>query len=161
MTLSKYFFLLLSEGSTWTSGPARPTRPFWHPWVRRHWCEYTHQFAQQVFHKDHHCAREIPTQHSFAVLQSYPQRALQMKTHRHKRALFPTERGVFEKGPSAQSKEWVWVCVTVMRYIWDILGGQLEADFINMLWMEGGCWVGGAGNELPITGFDFCCMIQN
>lgn len=105
------------EGSTWTSGPARPTRPFWHPWVWRHWCEYPHRFAQQICHKDHHCAGEIPTLCCSAVLESYQQRALHTKTHWHKRALFPAERGFFEKGPLPQSR----VCVTVMWYIWDIL----------------------------------------
>lgn len=35
-----------------------------------------------------------------------------------KRALFPAERGVFEKGPSAESS----ACVTVMWYIWVIFG---------------------------------------
>lgn len=83
----------VSEGSTWTSGPGRPTRPLWHSWVRRHRCEYPHRFAQRICHKDHHCAGEIPTLRYPTVLKSYQQRALQMKTQRHKRALFPAERG--------------------------------------------------------------------
>lgn len=41
-TVLKCLSVCVSEGSTRSTGPARPTRPLWHPWIRRHWCEYPH-----------------------------------------------------------------------------------------------------------------------
>lgn len=57
------------------------------------------------------------TSRSSAVLESYRLRALQMKTHPHKKSSVSSrERGVFQKGPSAESS----ACVAVMWYIWVI-----------------------------------------
>lgn len=118
----------VSEGSSWTSRPARPTRPLWHSWVRRHWCEYPRRLAQQVFStKILIVQKEDRMWRCSAVLQSHQQRAPQMKTHGHKRALFPLERGVFERGPFARSE----ICATVMWYMWAIQ----SVNNRQVLWM--------------------------
>lgn len=48
--------LAFLEESPWTSGPARPTRPLWHPRVRWNRCEYLLGFTLHILcYKDNHC----------------------------------------------------------------------------------------------------------
>lgn len=67
--LEMCLLVFFSEGSTWTSGPARPTRPLWHPRVRRNRCEYPLRFTSRMLcYKDNHCTCNIALFCSIRVL---------------------------------------------------------------------------------------------
>lgn len=112
------FAYVFSEGSTWTSGPARPTRPLWHPWVRWNRCEYPLKFTTHILcYKDNHCTGEMANLSLFCSTRGLPMEGAANENTPTQKELCSEQRGVFEKGSSAESS----VCVAVIWYIWVIL----------------------------------------
>lgn len=92
------FACFLSEGSTWTSGPARPTRPLRHPRVRRNRCEYPLRFTSCILcYKDNHCTCNIALFCSTRVLSV--EGAANENTPAQKELCFQQREGSFRRVP--------------------------------------------------------------
>lgn len=111
--------LYFSEGSTWTSGPAGPTRLLWHPRVRWNRCEYQLRFTSHtLWYKDNHCTREMAKLARIGSAGGLPvEGAANENTPTQKELCSQQREESLRKGPSAESS----VCVAVMWYIWVIL----------------------------------------
>lgn len=76
------------------------------------------RFTLSIFcHKDNHCAGGMAHSAGLQYRGLTSRGRCKWKHKNTKRALFPAETGVFEKGPLPESS----VCVAVMWYIWVIL----------------------------------------